>query len=304
MNSSLPPQANPSVTCYCLPGSAARSPCLTCRQTALKVLFVANITWFLLRLTDAGVSYLASLTDKTDSKLDDQLVPIIRRALKATIAIIAFVWAVQMLGYNVSSLIAGLGIGGLAVALALQDTLANFFGSIFIIIDRPFVVGDRVRIGEHEGIIEELGFRSTRVRTLAGTVVAIPNKTVASSSIDNLSKMPNRRVLQNIGVTYETNADQMEKAAASIREILTNDEGVHQDMIVVRFGEFGDSSLNITVLYFTKDIPFADHMTTRERVNLAIMRTLEEQGLSIAFPTRTVYFAGDVAEKIANRQQA
>jgi len=269
---------------------------------SLRVLLVADVMWFLFRLVDVFVQYLTRLAARTESTLDDQLVPVIRKALKVTVGVIAFVWVVQLLGYSVSSLIAGLGIGGLAVALALQDTLGNFFGSVFLFLDRPFVVGDWVKIGDVDGVVEGVGFRSTRIRTWPSTLVSIPNKTVASATIDNWSRTPKRRVEQVVGVTYETTAGQMEQAVAAIRGILEHDEGVDQELIVVRFGEFGDSSLNILVYYFTKATMPPGHLETKERVNLAIMRAVEKLGLSIAFPTQPVYFEGDVAERLAGRQ--
>ncbi|MGB2997158.1 MAG: mechanosensitive ion channel family protein [Phycisphaerae bacterium] len=268
----------------------------------LKVLLVADVLWFLCRVVDVGVECLGRLAARTESKLDDQLVPLIRKALKVTIGLVCVLWVVQLLGYSVSSLLAGLGIGGLAVALALQDTLSNFFGSIYIFADRPFIVGDMVGIGDIEGTVEQIGFRSTRIRTWPATLVSIPNKTVAESVVDNWSKMPKRRVFQTVGVTYETTAEQMEKAVAAIRRILESDEGVDQEFIVVRFSDFGASSLDIIVYYFTKAIAYADHLAMKERVNLAIMRALRDLGLSIAFPTRTVYFEGDVARAMAGRR--
>jgi len=268
---------------------------------ALKVLVAADVLWFLFRMVDVLVLYLARMAARTQSKLDDHLVPLLRKALKITLAVIVAVWVVQLLGYSVGSLLAGLGIGGLAVALALQDTLANFFGSVFIFLDRPFSVGDMVKIGDTEGVVEQIGFRSTRIRTWPATLVAIPNKQVAESKIDNWSKMPKRRVNQTVGVTYETTADQMEQAVAAIRGILERDEGVDPEFIVVRFEDFGSSSLDIRVIYFTKPIAYADHLAVRERVNLAVMRALERLGLAIAFPTRTVYFEGDVARSVASR---
>ena len=209
--------------------------------------------------------------------------------MKATIGIICFLWVFQLLGYNVSSLLAGLGIGGLAVALALQDTLSNFFGSVFIFLDRPFMVGDWVKIGDVEGIVEDIGFRSTRIRTWLKTLVSIPNKNVANATIDNWSRMPRRRVFQTIGLTYETTADQMEKAVEEIKKIIENDPGVDKNFIVVKFSEFGDSSLNITVIYFTIDTTLKGHLETKERINLSIMRKLSDLGLSIAFPTMSIY---------------
>ncbi len=266
---------------------------------ALKVLVVADLMWFLFRVVDVAVQYLAALAARTESKLDDQLVPVIRKGLKLTVGVVSFVWVVQLLGYSVSSLLAGLGIGGLAVALALQDTLSNFFGSIFIFLDRPFSVGDWIKIGDVEGTVEQVGFRSTRIRTWPATLVSIPNKTMASGTIDNRSKMPKRRVHQTVGVTYETTADQMEQAVRAIRDIITNDDGVDKEFIVVRFTDFGDSSLNIMLYYFTKAVAFADHLAIKERINLAVMRALRGMGLSIAFPTHTVYFEGQVAENLA-----
>jgi len=267
----------------------------------LKVLLAADLVWFLFRIVDVLVAYLARMAKRTDSKLDDQLVPLIRKALKVTIGVVCGVWVVQLLGYSVSSLLAGLGIGGLAVALALQDTLSNFFGSIFIFLDRPFAVGDMVKVGDVEGIVEQIGFRSTRIRTWSATLVIMPNKHMADAKIDNWSKMPKRRVVQTVGVTYETTADRMEQAVAAIRKLLETDEGVDQEFVIVRFSDFGASSLDITVIYFTKAIAYADHLATKERVNLAIMRALKGLGLSIAFPTRTVYFEGDVAKALAGK---
>ncbi|HUU30874.1 MAG TPA: mechanosensitive ion channel domain-containing protein, partial [Phycisphaerae bacterium] len=145
----------------------------------LKVFFAADVVWFLFRVVDVAVEYLGRLAKRTQSKLDDQLVPLVRKALKVTIGVVCGVWVVQLLGYSVSSLLAGLGIGGLAVALALQDSLANFFGSVFIFLDRPFAVGDTVKIGDVTGTVEQIGFRSTRIRTWPATLVSIPNKTVA-----------------------------------------------------------------------------------------------------------------------------
>jgi len=266
---------------------------------ALKVLAAADILWFLFRIVDVGDRYLTGLAQRTESKLDDQLVPVIRKSLKVTIGIIGSVWVIQLLGYSVSSLVAGLGIGGLAIALALQDTLANFFGSVFIFLDRPFAVGDWIKMDGVDGVVEDIGFRSTRVRTWPATLVSIPNKTVAAATIDNWSRMPKRRVLQTVGVTYETTADQMEQAVEGIRKIIESEKGVDSEFIVVRFDGFGDSSLNIMVYYYTKATRLADHMATKERINLAIMRLLDQMGLSIAFPTRTLYLEGAVAERVA-----
>ncbi len=268
---------------------------------SIKVLVVGDVLWFLFRVVDAIVESVAKLTRRTGSKLDEQFLLLIRRALKVTVGVVCFLWVVQILGLKVSSLLAGLGIGGLAVALAMQDTLANLFGSVFIFLDRPFGIKDWIRVGDVEGAVEDIGFRSTRIRTAPGTLVSIPNKTVAAANVDNWSRMPKRRVMQTIGVTYETSPEDMEKAVAALRDIVENDPGVDRNSVLVRFTEFGESSLNILLLYFTRTIAFADHLTVKERVNLAIMRKLRDLGLSMAFPTRTVYFEGTAAKGLAPR---
>ena len=268
---------------------------------ALKVLLVADVLWFLFRVVDVLAVYLTRLAGRTESELDDQLVPLVRKALKVTIGLLLAVWVVQLLGYSVSSVLAGLGIGGLAVALALQDTLGNFFGSIFIFMDRPFTIGDMVKIGAVEGVVEQIGFRTTRIRTWPKTIVCMPNKMVAEAVIDNWSKMPCRRVDQTIGLTYETTAAAMEQAVAAIRKVLDEDKGVEGEFTVVRFADFGASSLDIKLVYFTKAVPYPEHIETKERVNLAIMRAVADLGLSIAFPTQTVYLEGDVARGMAGR---
>ncbi|NQT18929.1 MAG: mechanosensitive ion channel family protein [Planctomycetes bacterium] len=280
--------------------SMSMFPMFAALTGALAMLLAADVVWFLFRVIDVAVEYLAKLALRTESKLDDQLIPMIRKALKITIGVICGVWVIQLLGYSVSSLLAGLGIGGLAVALALQDALANFFGSVSLYIDRPFVVGDLIRMdGDVEGFVVQIGFRSTRLRTWPGTMVAIPNKVLANAVIDNWTRMPKRRVMHSVGLTYETTADQMEAAVAGIRSIIENDDGVDKEFIVVRFTEFADSSLNILVYYYTVAPDMPGHNETRERINLAIMRLVDEMGLSIAFPTRTVYFEGDIAKDMA-----
>ncbi len=265
---------------------------------ALKVLVALDIVWFLFRAVDVVVYQLMQAAERTDSRLDDQIVPLLRKSLKVTIGAFSAVWVVQLLGYNVASLLAGLGIGGLAVALALQDTLANFFGSVFIFLDHPFRVGDLVKINDAEGTVEQIGFRSTRVRLFGRSVVAIPNKHVADAAIDNWSARNMRRVVQTVGVTYSTTADQMEALVADIRGILEADEGVDNEWIAVRFTEFGGSSLNLTVIYFTVSPDYLDYLDSMERVNLAVMRALVARDLEIAFPTRTIHVAsGKMAEE-------
>ncbi|MDH3216462.1 MAG: mechanosensitive ion channel family protein, partial [Candidatus Krumholzibacteria bacterium] len=178
----------------------------------LRVLVIVAVTWLLLRLIDAFSDFFSSAAGKTESKLDDQLIPILRKSLKTFVGILAFLFIVQNLGYSVASLLAGLGIGGLAIALAAKDTLSNFFGSLTILIDRPFAAGDWIETGDTEGVVEDVGFRSTRIRTFAKTQVSVPNSVIANSAINNWSRMPIRRIKMVVGVTYESTAEQLQKA--------------------------------------------------------------------------------------------
>ncbi len=250
---------------------------------------IACMVWMLIRATDILNAFLMRLARRTESKLDDQLVPLLIKSIKIIFIIIGAVMIIHRLGYDVKALVAGLGIGGLAVALAAQETLKNVFGSIMIFVDKPFQVGDWITVGDVEGTVEKIGFRSTKIRTFPKTLVTIPNSKVADASVNNHSRMMKRRVLVTIGVTYTTSADQMEKCIASIKEILKNHPDVDREMFYVYFTEFADSSLNIMVYYFTKDTSFAGFCKVRQEVNLAIIRLLEQMNISIAFPSQSLY---------------
>ena len=186
--------------------------------------------------------------------------------------------------------------------MAAQDTIANLFGSVVVAVDQPFKVGEFVRIGGFEGTVEDIGLRSTKLRTGARTVIAIPNKTVAAEAVTNLTRMPQRRVDQTIGLTYDTTPEQMEVVLEDIRRILREDSGVHQELIVVNFANYGASSLDIQIVFFAADPNWAKHMELRERINLKIMKAVLARGLSFAFPTQTVVFDGPVAKKLAERK--
>ncbi len=256
------------------------------------------ITWLVFRLIDAFANFFASVAQRTESKLDDALIPLFRKALKVFVALLAFVVALQNLGYSITGLLAGLGIGGLALALAAQDTVANLFGSVMILIDRPFKVGDWIKGSDFQGTVEEIGFRSTRVRTFPKTLVSVPNKEMANMIIDNQQAMPMRRITFTVGVTYDTNAAQMRSTLDAIREIIASLEGVAPEGQLVRFTDFGGSSLDIGVRCFTHAIGYDAHSEVRERLLLLIMEKLEALGLSIAFPSQTLYFGQDEVLRI------
>jgi MscS family membrane protein len=259
----------------------------------LRVLVIIDITWLLLRITDAFSDYLSTLAQKTESRLDDQLIPLLRKAAKIFIAILATVFIIQNLGYSVASLLAGLGIGGLAIALAAQETLSNFFGSITILTDRPFTVGDWIETEGQEGVVEEIGFRSTRLRTFAKSQISIPNSVLAKSAVNNWSRMPIRRVKMVVGVTYQSTAEQMDQAVEGIRKLLREHPEVYQQFFLVYFTDFSASSLDILVYYFSNTTVWAEYLAVRQDVNIRIMRLIESLGMEIAYPTRTLFLKSD-----------
>jgi MscS family membrane protein len=256
---------------------------------AIQILLTFNIAWFCYNLVSLLEHWLSHWAEKTESTLDDQLIPFIRKSLRIFIVFMALLMLVQNLGYSISGLLASLGIGGLAVALAAKDSLSNIFGSLMILLDRPFMLGDWVKVGDMEGTIEEVGFRSTRIRTFAKTQITIPNSTLMNMSIDNFSRMPKRRIKMTVGVTYNTTPAQMRQAVADIRQMLRDHPAIDQDFFLVNFTDFGASSLDIMIYCFTTSTVWGEYLDAREDVCLKIMETLEALGLEIAFPSRTLY---------------
>ena len=245
--------------------------------------------WFLWRLLDGLAAYFTARAAKTESSLDDQLVPFVAKTLKIFIVITGMLVVAQNMGYSISGLIASLGIGGIAVAMAAKDTIANVFGSIMILVDRPFTIGDLIKTAEFEGVVEEVGFRSTRIRTFAKTLVNVPNSTMANMVIDNIDARPKRRVKMRIGLTYDTPVEKMRQAVGDIEDILSRHNGVDHDFFLVKFDEFEDSALSIFLYYFTTTVRWEEYLQVRQEVNLQIMGLLESLELEFAFPTRTVY---------------
>jgi MscS family membrane protein len=257
------------------------------------VLLVVFVGWVGLNLCDVVAYMVDRLTARTESSLDDQLVPIVRRSLKLFVGLMVFILVVQNLGYPIGALLAGFSIGGAAIALASQDTLQNVFGSIMIFVDRPFQVGDWIQVEGLEGVVEEVGLRSTRIRTFAKTLITVPNSKIAHQAINNYSRMPKRRVKQVVGIGYDTEPARVRAVVNAFRRILSEDERVDQSFWMVNFSEFGASALDIFVYYFTRTTIWAEYMQTKEDISLRFMDVLEQMGVEIAFPTRTVYLRQD-----------
>ena len=247
---------------------------------------LVNIAWSSTRLIDALIDeYIVPLTEKSSSDLDDQILPIVRKALKITVWIIAIIIGLSNAGYDVGALITGLGIGGLAFALAAQDSMKNLFGGITIFTDKPFKIKDRIIVSGTEGVVEEIGIRSTRLRTLMGRKVTIPNSIFSNTGIENVTSEPLFKVVINLGLTYDTGYEKMKLAMDTLKEIAEKNEGVEKNY-VINFNKFLDSALNIEFSYFIKKEKLPPVVQTE--MNLEIMRLFEEKGLTFAYPTRTI----------------
>lgn len=227
--------------------------------------------------------------------------PWIRKTLLTAFVVIAALLTFQSLGFDVKAVLAGLGIGGLAFALAAQDTLANIFGAIVVAVDQPYTVGETVRIGANVGVIEDIGLRSTRIRLLDKSLMIIPNKTVAADTITNLSRFTGRRVEQVLGLTYASRPEQLEELVAAIRALLEGRPEVEPKSVQVAFRDLSASSLDVWLAYEARDPDFRLGLKLRQDVNLALLRLVQARGLAFAYPTQTLDVAGAVLDRFAAR---
>jgi MscS family membrane protein len=267
----------------------------------ITVAFSLNLFWALLCALDALLDHAHEVALERQMGVA-AFMPWIKKALVAVFVVLGVLLTVQSLGYDVSTILSGLGIGGLAFALAAQDTIANLFGSIVVAIDQPFKIGETVKIGASTGTVEDIGLRSTRIRLTDRSLVIIPNKTVSSEAIVNLSRFTSRRVEQVLSLTYDTKPEQLEAIVQEIRGLIEREPGVEAGSVYVYFRDFSASSLDLWVTYAANDPDFAQHLAMRQRLNLAFMRAVAAGGLEFAFPTSVMHLDGPIAQQIADRK--
>jgi MscS family membrane protein len=253
------------------------------------LIYIYSIFIILLRLIDFIGLILLKRAEETASKMDDQLIPFVLEIIKFVVYVFAiFIILGSVLGVNIIALTTGLGIGGLALAMASKESLENLLGSFTIFLDQPFTVGDVVTVGAVTGVVEKVGFRSTRIRTFDKSLVTVPNKKMIDAELDNLGMRPVRRVKFNIGLTYETSTNQIKAIVTDIQEMINLHEKTNQDGRV-RFQEFGSSSLDIMVMYFVDSPNWEDLINVKEDVNYKIMEIVKKHNSDFAFPSTTVY---------------
>jgi MscS family membrane protein len=274
-------------------------------DTITGVLMTLAIGWLVYHAVEIVDVWLHRLAGQTASKMDDMLAPLVRKSLRVTIVVLTLVQVAQIVSDQpITSILAGLSVGGLAIGLAAKDTVSNFFGSLVILADKPFELGDRVVIDGHDGPVEEVGFRSTKLRTLDGHLVSIPNGTLANMTIQNIGKRPNIKRAMNLGVTYDTPPEKIERALAIVKELLQDHEGIRPEMPPrVYFSDLKADSLNISAIYWYHPADYWAFMDFSEKLNLQILQRFAAEGIEFAFPTQTVHLAGGAAPGFAGKSE-
>ncbi len=265
------------------------------------VAFSLVVFWGLLRAFGAVLDHAQELATARQMGIA-AFMPWIKKALISIFVIFGVLLVLQSLHYDVKAMLAGLGIGGLAFALAAQDTIANLFGSIVVAIDQPFKIGETVKIGANTGTVEDIGLRSTKIRLVDKSLAIIPNKTVSSEAIVNLSRFTQRRVEQVLTLTYDTTPDQMAAIVEEIRTIIGAEDEVDPASVQVFFRDLSASSLDIWLAYVTKDPDLKKNLAAKQRINLAMMRAVAARGLGFAFPAQAIHLDGRVAKALAERK--
>lgn len=251
---------------------------------------VVSLTWIVLRIVDFFGLIFLHRSRIDDSKDHDMLVPFLKEALKIAIGSMSLFFILgAIFNVNIASLIAGLGIGGLAVALAAKESLENLLGSFTIFLDKPFVVGDLVQVGQVTGVVEKIGFRSTRIRTAEKSAVTVPNKKMVDAELDNLTERMQRRAVFNIGLTYDTEVEQLQTITTSIKSYLDKHQELDHNESRVHFLSYSPSSLDVNILYFVNTSNNDLYMKVKEEINFKIMEIVKEHGGRFAHPATTVF---------------
>ena len=252
----------------------------------LHIVVAFSLTWLLLDCVDIALSHWRErATAETDKHFDEMLVPVISKGVKVFVVIVAVLATAQNLGLNVTGVLASLSIGGLALGLAAQDTLANLFGAVAVFVDRPFRIGDRIQLDKVDGMVETIGLRSTRVRNLDGHLITVPNKTMGNATITNITRRPNIKTELNLGITYGTPPEKVRRALAILTEVFRAHPMTHD--LIVSFNKFADSSLNLYVCHWWNSTDQRAYLAGMQELNLTIKQRFDAEGIEFAFSPQT-----------------
>ena len=264
-----------------------------------QIMDIVTKAFKIISVIEIAVGLANSFTSKTilgrklrkslSQKMDDTVFEFVLKVTRVLIYIVAIFLVLAILEINLTGLIAGLGLGGVIVTLAAQDTAKNLFGGVVIFIDKPFVVGDWIEMDNYEGTIEDITFRTTRIRTFENALVNIPNAIIADASVTNWSKMEKRRYKTNLCVELNTPLEKLELLKAKIEKMLQERESVFDDSIIVRFDQITDNGINILIYTYTNSVDYASYLKDVEDINIKIMKILNEEKVQLAYDTKTVY---------------
>lgn len=259
---------------------------------ALTVVMACSITYVALKVADVLLGlWRAKAATAEDKLFTEHLLPVIRKTLRAIIILGAALITAENLHLEIKSLLAGLSIGGLALGLAAQDTVANLFGAVAVFLDKPFRVGDRIKVESAEGLVETIGLRSTRIRSLDGHHITVPNKIMGNAIITNITRRPTIRTEMNFGITYNTPAEKVKRATAILEEVFRANPKTAD--LLISFNKFVDSALNILVVHVWNGVDAKEHFAALQELNLKIKERFDAEKIEFAFPTQTVYVKQD-----------
>ena len=261
-------------------------------QIVRKVFEIVSVIAFARGLAasfDPKSSLVKKMKEKTSKDVEDSMFDFILKIVRAIIYIVAGFIVITLLGVNLNGLVAGLGVGGVIVTLAAQDTAKNLFGGLVIFLDKPFIVGDWIEMAPYEGTVEDITFRSTRVRTFENSVVNIPNSIISNSSIINWSKMEKRRYKTNLCLELDTPLEKLDIFQKRVREMLQQREAIYDESIIVKFDEIKDNGINVLVSSYTESVDYTSYLSEKENINRKIMKILREEHIELAYDTKTLY---------------
>lgn len=264
----------------------------------LNSLIVFDIFWAIIAIAEALRGVFHATTAKFNSDLSQEMGDFILKIVKILLAGLGLAAILQVWGINVTALIASLGLGGLAFALAAKDTASNLFGSFALLADKAIRIGEWIRVGDVEGVVEDIGMRTTKIRSFQKSLITVPNQIIANTPIENFSRRGIRRIKINVGLTYGTTNTQIINIVNEIKEMLLSHAGIsNKDTLLVNFDSFGDSALNIFIYTFTATANWEKYLTIREDVHLKIMHIVEKNGSGFAFPSQSIYVEQMVDKK-------
>ena len=259
-------------------------------EKIISTMIMFNLFWAIYAMVHALRGVIYHFTERFNPELSHEMGNFLLTVIRVIVLSIGLGAILQLWGVNVAGLMAGLGIGGLAFALAAKDTAANLFGSIALLLDKSIRIGEWIKIDGVEGVVEDIGMRTTKIRTFKKSLITLPNQVIANSPIENFSRRGIRRIKIKLGLTYDASSEQIEQVIADIKTMLRNHNGIAQnELMLVKFTTFDDSSLGILVYTFTKTSKWEKYLKIKEEVNINIMKIVENNKVAFAFPSQSLY---------------